>query len=600
MKLIAILFCSLSFSFAVAQTNITWTNPIAENAVHVNYDPNDYSSAQPITDHYQILCDLQNRISADSLKDHLEHLVSFGTRNTYSDTVSNTTGVGAARRWAMAKFNQFSSENDNRLLTSYLSFDRIGMTCGDFYDLRNVMAVLPGSDTSEKSIIVIEAHMDSRCEDGCDSASICPGAEDNGSGTSLVIELARTMSKYTFRRTIMFMLTVGEEQGLLGADAMADYCANNGVLIKQVQNNDVIGGIICGNTSSAPSCPGLNHIDSTQIRLFSIGTTGAQHRNFTRTIKLWYEETMGGVVTVPTTISIMNQEDRSGRGGDHQPFRQRGYRNCRFTAANEHGDAGVGPGYIDRQHTGNDILGVDTDADLIIDSFYVDFNYLKRNTMINAMSAVLSANGPDYPLFQLLDEPTGLRVKLLSHFNMPEYRVAVRLPGNIDWDFIYRTTDTSFIVPGLDSATSYAISVAAINSNGIMGNFSGEIIQNSDVATAPGTPDPLPYGTPCSIVGIEESSSIQSLEISLLAPRPNPFQETTTISVFSELSEIIQGRIEIRDIQGRILDDFNLELNKGNNLVPYSPFRMSNGIYFCNLFVDGKLIGSQKIIRSSN
>jgi hypothetical protein len=442
--------------------------------------------------------------------------------------------------------------------------------------------------------------MDSRCEDGCDTASICPGAEDNGSGSSLVIELARTMSKYTYKRTIMFMLTIGEEQGLLGADAMADYCANNGVQIKQVQNNDVIGGIICGNSSSAPSCSGLNDIDSTQIRLFSLGTTGAHHRNFTRTIKLWYEETMGGVVTVPTTISIMNQEDRLGRGGDHQPFRQRGYRSCRFTAANEHGDAGVGIGYLDRQHTGGDVIGIDTDADLIVDSFYVDFNYLARNTMINAMSASLSAIGPDYPLFQLLDEPTGLRVKLLSHHNMPEYRIAVRLPSNLDWDFIYPTTDTSFIVPGLDSAVSYAISVAAINSDGIMGNFSGEIIQNSDVSTAPGTPDVLPYGTPCSLVGIKKDNTLPTSGISLLPARPNPFQETTNIAVFNELSTTKQANIEIRDIQGRLLKKFNLQLVKGNNFVPYHPNQIANGIYFCNLYVEGKLIGSQKIIRALN
>lgn len=150
MKLIAILFFSLTVSFAAAQTNITWTNTIAEDAVHVDFDPGDYLSAQPITNHYQILCDLQNRISADSLQDHLEHLVSFGTRNTFSDNNSSTIGIGAARRWAMSKFNQFSAENDNRLLASYLSFDRLGMACGDFYDLRNVMAILPGSDTSQK------------------------------------------------------------------------------------------------------------------------------------------------------------------------------------------------------------------------------------------------------------------------------------------------------------------------------------------------------------------------------------------------------------------------------------------------------------------
>lgn len=595
MKRLIGLLLLLSASVSFAQTNMVWTNIEAQNAVHGNYDPADYVSSSPITDHYHILCDLQSLISPDSLKSYLETLVSFETRHTFSDTSSNTRGIGAARRWAFSKFAEFSAQHDNRLLPGYFSFDRAGTSCGDFYDLRNIVAVLPGSDTTDKAIIIIEAHIDSRCEGNCDSISTCPGAEDNGSGSALVLELARTMSKYTLPRTVMFMLTIGEEQGLLGADAMSDYCANNGVLVKAVQNNDVIGGIICGNTSSPPSCPGLDHIDSTQVRLFSNSTPGFPHRNFTRTIKLWYEEKMLGMVDVPMTISIMNQEDRTGRGGDHQPFRQRGYRNCRFTAANEHGDAGVGPGYTDRQHTPSDILGVDTNSDLVIDSFYVDFNYLRRNTVINGMSAVLGAIGPEAPAFQVHDEPTGIRVSILSHHNMPEYRVAVRLPTNMDWDYVYRTTDTSFVVPGLDSAVSYAISVAAIDANGVMGNFTGEIIRNADISTPPGTPDNLPYATPCNLIGLDEPATNEQ-HIRLLPCRPNPFQHETQIAVYSGSFEAREGTILITDIQGRPVERRNVTITRGNNFFTFTPEAQADGVYFCRLVVDHQVIGSQKML----
>ena len=89
----------------------------------------------------------------------------------------------------------------------------------------------------------------------------------------------------------------------------------------------------------------------------------------------------------------MSPEDRTGRGGDHIPFREHGYSAIRFTAANEHGDASNDAGYTDRQHTSEDILGIDTDQNGEIDSFFVDFNYLARNSAINATAASMAAIG---------------------------------------------------------------------------------------------------------------------------------------------------------------------------------------------------------------
>src|SRR5690606_35093373 len=124
-----------------------------------------------------------------------------------------------------------------------------------------------------------------------------------------------------------------------------------------VLNNDVIGGIICGQTSSPPSCPGLNQVDSTQVRLFSFGSYDSPHKGLSRFIKLEYKEMIMPYATVPMAITIMNDEDRIGRGGDHKPFRQHGYPAMRFTSANENGDANVNSaGYADRQHTSVAIL----------------------------------------------------------------------------------------------------------------------------------------------------------------------------------------------------------------------------------------------------
>ena len=87
----------------------------------------------------------------------------------------------------------------------------------------------------------------------------------------LVLELARVMSKYTYNHTIVFMITIAEEQGLNGASAFADYATQKGIKIKTVLNDDVVGGIICGQTASQPGCQGAGQIDSTHFRIFSFG-----------------------------------------------------------------------------------------------------------------------------------------------------------------------------------------------------------------------------------------------------------------------------------------------------------------------------------------
>ncbi|MEK9830386.1 MAG: M28 family peptidase, partial [Schleiferiaceae bacterium] len=220
----------------------------------------------------------------------------------------------------------------------------------------------------------------------------------------LVMELARIMSAHEYPATLVFMVTIGEEQGLYGAGAFAQYADQENLPITAVFNNDVIGGIICGQTSSAPSCPGVNAIDSTQVRLFSAGSFNSAHKQLARYVKLQHQEELsaigtaqGGWKAVPMQVSVMAAEDRTGRGGDHIPFRQRGFSAIRFTSANEHGNASNGPGYTDRQHTSGDVLGADTNGDGEVDSFYVDFHYLGRNALINANAAVMAAYAPPPP-----------------------------------------------------------------------------------------------------------------------------------------------------------------------------------------------------------
>ncbi|MFM7668236.1 MAG: M28 family peptidase [Bacteroidota bacterium] len=571
---ILIIFCFCS-EHIISQTNILFTNSTSEQVLKGNFNPNNYLSSTPINQHDDIVSYIQNNVSPDSLKAYILKLAMFENRNTASDTVSSTTGIGAARRWAFQKFSSFSAQAENRLIPSYFQFDK---TICNVTQHRNVIGVLPGTDTSNHEVIIIEGHMDSRCENECDITCQAQGIEDNASGSALVIELARVMSKCSYKNTIVFMLTIGEEQGLYGADAFADYCNLNDIPVKAILNNDVIGGIICGQTSSAPSCPGLNNIDSTQVRIFSYGGYNSIHKQLARFIKLQYKEELLPQVTVPMMVTIMSGEDRSGRGGDHIPFRQNGFASCRFTSANEHGDASNGPGYTDRQHTTDDVLGVDTNLDGTIDSFFVDFNYLARNACINGTGAAIAAIGPKKPDFNTATIPgPGIIIHVTQEAQYVSYRVGVRSTTN-DWDSVYYISgyyDTIF--PPVSN--SYYVSIASVDENGLESLFSKEVvIQNSQI----------------SVPEIEETTS---LPIELLQNKPNPFDEATIIGVLVNMNlSYKKAEIVFSDMNGKIVEKLPIELAPGVNEAFYEHGYGKTGTYFYTLVVDGKEIARKTMI----
>jgi hypothetical protein len=559
----------------LSQTNIQFTNLSSEQIIKGNFNPADYFSSSPINQHADVVSFIQNNVSADSLKSYILKLASFENRNTASDTVSTSSGIGAARRWAFQKFSNFSAQAENRLIPSYFQFDR---TICNVTQHRNVIAVLPGTDTTNHEVIVIEGHMDSRCENECDITCQAQGIEDNASGSALVLELARVMSKCTYKNTIVFMLTIGEEQGLYGADAFADYCNLNDIPVKAVLNNDVIGGIICGQTSSAPSCPGLNNIDSTQVRIFSYGGFNSVHKQLSRFMKLQYKEELMPFVTVPMIVTVMSGEDRSGRGGDHIPFRQNGFASCRFTSANEHGDASNGPGYADRQHTTDDVLGVDTNFDGTIDSFFVDFNYLSRNACINATGASIAALGPKKPDFNIATIPgPGIIIHVTQESNYSTYRVGVRSTTN-DWDSVYTISDYyDTIFPPVSNV--YYVSIASVDENGLESLFSKEIvIQNSQIS-------------------VPELEDTANSPIELLQNRPNPFDEATIIGVIvNKEFSYKKAEIVVYDLNGKIVENLPVDLVSGVNEAFYEHGYGKTGTYFYALIVDDKEIQRKSMI----
>jgi len=568
-----LLFVFISVFAANAQTNTISTNPIAEQIMLGNYDPAVYMPPVVINHPDDIVPAIISGISPDSLKSYLLQLSTFENRNTGADTVSNLTGMGASRRWVHQRFLEIAAQNGGRLIPSYLQFDQ--NICG-MGQHRNVFAVLPGVDKSAQGVILIEAHIDSRCEVLCDINCAAHGMEDNGSGTALVIELARVMSQFALDRTVVFMATIGEEQGLFGADAFAKYAKAKGIPLVAVLNNDVIGGIICGQTSSPPSCPGFNQIDSTQVRLFSQGSFNSKNKQLSRFIKLQYQEEALALSAVPMMVTIMSAEDRTGRGGDHIPFRQQGFAAMRFTSANEHGNADVAdPDYHDRQHTSDDFLGVDTDGDGQLDSFFVDFNYLSRNSVINGVAAAMAAIGPAPVDLSASKTTDSVFVDIIDPNNYGLYRVFVRSTTN-DFDSLFTTTQTDFSFAR--PSGTFFVSAASVDGNGIESLFSKEV-------------------NPPTVNATEEEAAQELPAVELLQNRPNPFDEATIISflVNRELT-YKKAILAISDMQGRILWQQDLQLKTGMNEVLYEHGYNVTGIYAYSLIIDGRVMGVKEMV----
>lgn len=568
--LVQFIFISSSFSQSF------FTNSSIESILKGDYDPSIYYNDLTPSSKLEIKSSIMNETSPDNLKTYLVEMNEFSTRNTGSDTLGNS-GIGAARDYALAKFQSFSESSTSPLIPSFFEFNRI--VCGVSRH-KNICAIQPGTDVENPSIIIIEAHFDSRCATACDIDCEAHGMEDNASGSALVLELARVMSQNRYPQTILYMLTVGEEQGLVGADALAKYCVQKGIEVKVVFNNDIVGGIVCGETSSSPSCPGEGDVDSTQVRMFSNGLIS---RQLPRWIKEQYKEELQDEVSVPMLLTIMSIEDRIGRGGDHIPFREQGYRSMRFTSANEHGDANTSdPEYHDRQHTSDDILGVDTDSDGVLDSFYVDFNYLARNAVINGLSASLAAIGPkevdfkgyidgDSILIEILDDNDYLNYKIYSRSSMQDF----------DTSYVLSGAKSRHIVKNPGPVFAQFISVASVDEDGTESLLSAENYVNTVLSDGNATTIPVP----------------DKKIATLFQNRPNPFDEATSIGyIIHRYLGNAKVEIVIRETNGNIVTRMPAVSSEGVNEVIYYHGYNKEGTFIYTLEVDGQPVESKMMV----
>ncbi|MDA0162303.1 M28 family metallopeptidase [Solirubrobacter ginsenosidimutans] len=405
-----------------------------------------------------------DQVDSRSLQRFDHALVGFGTRHTLSTQTDPTRGIGAARDYIKQQFDQIAQTSGGRMTVALEGYDqppasRIPVTTR----ITDVVATLKGTDPqSADRVYIVGAHYDSRITDVLNGTDDAPGANDDGSGTSAVLELARVMAPRPTEATIVFVAYAGEEQGLYGSNHLAEVARQQGWNIQGVLNMDIIGSPVGGS--------GLR--DDRTIRLFSEGvptsetaaqtarrqTIGGENDGSSRQLARYVKET-GENDATDMRVKLVWRRDRFLRSGDQVSFLQRGWAGVRFTEPFEN---------FDHQHQDVRVENGKQFGDL---EQFVDFRYLARVTRVIGSSLAALARSPRAPVnARMLTADLGYDTTLRWNAN-PEpdvvgYEVVWRDSTEALWTNSRRFGNvTEATIPNLNK-DDYQVGVRAIDRDG--------------------------------------------------------------------------------------------------------------------------------------
>ncbi|HEY0875047.1 MAG TPA: M28 family peptidase [Vicinamibacterales bacterium] len=411
-------------------------------------------------------------ISEERLEQLLKKLSSFHTRNTLSDP-NLPNGLGEARQWILDEMKNASPRLQVEFDTHQIP--QGGRITHDV-ELRNIVAVLPGKSPRR---IYVSGHYDSlnlgeRGQAGLNTGRgnqpagqrgqaagapgqrgqqaqgrgrggggrsdpnvVAPGANDDGSGTVLSMELARVFAQsgIEFDATLVFMTVAGEEQGLIGSTEHAKRMKEQNVPVQALFNNDIVGGSLGGN--------GLR--DSATVRVYSEGPEDSPSRSLANFAKRMAER------YVPShEIRLMSRRDRFGRGGDHSGFNSQGFAAIGFRESREN---------YSKQHNANDTIDG------------VDFRYLAQNARANAAGMAVLALAPPPPevrqnMLSRGQSGYDARLRWTASPGAAGYRIFWRKAWAPDWENeLYVGNVTEFVLPD-KNIDDHVFGVAAVSAGG--------------------------------------------------------------------------------------------------------------------------------------
>ncbi|MFN2394741.1 MAG: M28 family peptidase [Bacteroidales bacterium] len=346
------------------------------------------------TEPKQYIVDLLDEIDGSFITNRVQHMEDYGTRNAY------TPESVEAQQWIEEQFLDWG------LAVETMDFTMPGGPASD-----NVIATLTGTKYPDE-YVVVGGHYDS-----VSSSGDAPGADDNASGTSGVMEIARILSQYEFDRSIIFCAFSGEEYGLYGSAAYANQSAQQEMDILGYFNMDMIGYLYEGNLGMKTSL---------------IYPQSAQE------LADFYTE----VTSVYLPAFQVETGNLIGGDSDHTSFNNNGY-------------MGIFPfedvdNYSPYIHTSNDVVGPSYNNELLAVTF----------TKAALASLVTMANMLNPPR-NLVAVPGNGKVTLQwdSMEDIDNFKVYR------DGNYLAETTNTSYIDNEVENGTQYEYYVTAIYSD---------------------------------------------------------------------------------------------------------------------------------------
>jgi Peptidase family M28 len=365
------------------------------------------------------------QVSAARLEADDARLVGFGTRNTFSEKLGEKRGVFAARSWIADQFREIAKASHGRMTVAYDSYVQKadGKRVPRDVEISSVIATLQGDEPGGRTY-VMSSHYDSRNSDNADATLDAPGADDNASGTSAVLEAARVMASLPMHATVVFATYDSEEQGLFGSAHHAQALRAAGVDVQGDLNNDIVGASV---GDEGQKNPGTVRIFSEALasgaeraRVNAIGNeSDSPSRELAR-----YAKEIGDRYQADFRGELVFRADRFLRGGDHESFNGVGFPAIRFTEPVET--------FAHQHQTVRTENGAEY-GDLMK---FMDFDYLARVTRYNVAVLASLAMGPGRP-----DSASVLTRKLDNNTQLTWTAV----PGAATYEVVRRkTTDAAW------------------------------------------------------------------------------------------------------------------------------------------------------------
>ena len=328
-------------------------------------------------------------IDPDRIKATILKLVSFGTRHTASSQTDPNRGIGAATDWVFGQMQSFAAASGGRMTVQKQTFVQpVSSTIPVPTTITNVIATLKGTASPER-FYVITGHLDSRVTDVLNFTDDAPGADDDGSGVAVVLELARVFATHQFPGTLVFATVAGEEQGLYGSAFMAKQMKAAGNDVQGMFSNDIVG--------ASQAWDGTRP-DPHTIRLFVEGiptavtpqqisimqSVGGENDGVTHQLARFVTDVAPSGLT-GMNVRVIWRRDRYLRGSDHISFQSHGWPAARFTEPREN---------FNHEHQDVRVADGVQFGDL---PQFVDFNYTARAAKVNGAALWALATNPSTP-----------------------------------------------------------------------------------------------------------------------------------------------------------------------------------------------------------